>query len=426
MRRFRLSARGRLALLYTGLVLAAGALLSGLTYLLVRNGLKRRVMVGVNTGPDAATREQLPDTDEMAAIGRRIRIEALSELLSQAAIALAVVTLVAAALGWFVAGRVLRPLRTITATAGRLSAEHLSERVPVRTPADELASLATTINRMLDRIETGVVERERLLDSQRMFTANAAHELRTPLTTMRTAIDVTLDGTPTRAELLAMAADISAAVDNSRRTLDGLLALARSQAGPIDARPVDLAGTVEHVVGAAGRAAERSGIAVHTVLRPCTVDAEPVLVERMVGNLVDNALRYNRPGGHVSVRTGSGDGHSFLRVANTGPQLAAAEADRLLEPFVRGAGVRTHGDGGAGLGLSIVRAIVHAHHGEVTAVARDGGGLDVTVRLPARERDSPRLPAQPSSAAANAATASKSASCKPRCGSTRWSSARPP
>lgn len=390
--RVRLTARSRLTLLYTALVLAAGVLLSGLTYLLVRQGLKRRLVVGVNVGPDSDPGQLPPDGEELAAIGRRIRAETLSELLTQAAIALAVVTVIVAVLGWLVAGRVLRPIRTIAATAGRLSAENLSERVPVTTPADELATLAGTINHMLDRIQSGVTERERLLDSQKMFTANAAHELRTPLTTMRTAIDVTLDGDPTKAELLTMADDIRTAIAHSQRTLDGLLALARSQAGTVAGRRVDLAVIAADVLGKSTDEADRRGVAVERSLEPAPTSGDPVLLERMVGNLVDNALRYNHANGQLAVTTGTTAGRGYLRITNTGRPIAPDEAGRLLEPFVRGTGTRTRADGGAGLGLSIVRAITLAHHGDIIAAARPTGGLDIRIRLPAPTQPPTRGP----------------------------------
>ncbi|NEA36527.1 HAMP domain-containing protein [Streptomyces sp. SID13031] len=370
-----MTARARLTLLSTVLVLGAGVALTALTYVLMRGNL-RVVQVfhpAGGVGPPPPPLEELfPD------ISRQLRSAALSELLTQASVALVVVTVLAAVLGWLVSGRLLRPIREISATAQRSSAENLSERVPVAAPKDEITGLAGTVNTMLDRIQRGVAERDRVLDSQRLFTANAAHELRTPLTTMRTAVDVTLDGEPTRAELIAMAEDIQTAISRSQRTLDGLLALAQSQAGPGDQRLLDLAAIV---AGVLDETAVRR-LAVHTALEPAPVRADPVLVERMIANLVDNAVRHNRPDGDLTVATVTHAGQSVLRIANTGRPIPPDEAAGLLEPFVRGNGTRTGGDGGAGLGLSIVRAIVAVHHGDLAISPQRAGGLEITVRLP--------------------------------------------
>lgn len=347
---WRLTARSRLTLLYTGLVLAAGSLLTALTYLLLFRSL------------------------------RRLRIdEAMFKLLTQAAPALLVVTALAGLTGWLVAGRILRPIRTIAGTANRLSAENLSERIPVGQPADELATLATTINGMLDRIQHGIAERDRVLNSHRLFVANAAHELRTPLTTMRTAIDVTLDGEPDRAELVAMAGDIATAVETSQRTLDGLLILARSQAGSPRRTPVDLAEVAAATVADAADRAALGAITFRVGLRPAPTCGEPVLLERMAGNLMENALRYNHAGGHVTVTSGTANGQAFLRVVNTGPPVTPDEERRLFEPFVRGA---ANGTRGTGLGLSIVHAVVTAHDGEISSTAQPTGGMDIAVHLP--------------------------------------------
>ncbi|TDD98211.1 sensor histidine kinase [Jiangella asiatica] len=382
MRAVRLSARARLTVIYTGLVLVAGVAVIGLTYVLTEQDLDRRShLVLLEPGDDPGP----PPAEDLAELAEQVQAATRDDLLAQAAIGLAVVTVLAAVLGWLLAGRVLRPIRSISAAARRLSAENLSERVPVTTPADELAALAATINGMLDRIEGGVAERDRVLDGQRMFAANAAHELRTPLTTMRTAIDVTLAGEPSRAELIAMAGDIRTAVARSQRTLDGLLALARSQAGLGEPRPVDLAGVVAAVLDGAASSTAAHGVELDRALRPARVDGDPVLLERLAGNLVDNAVRYNEPGGWVRVTTGVEAGTEpavVLRVANTGRLVAPEDAAGLLEPFVHGESHRTRTDGGVGLGLSIVRAIVEAHHGEITVAARPAGGLDITVSLP--------------------------------------------
>ena len=196
---------------------------------------------------------------------------------------------------------------------------------------------------------------------------------------MRTAIDVTLDGEPDRTELIAMAGDIAAAVETSHRTLDGLLILARSQAGPPCRTPMDLAAVVATAVADAANQATEGAITLRTDLRPAPASGEPLLLERMAGNLLDNALRYNHTGGNVTVTSGTADGHAFLRVVNTGPPVTPDEEQRLFEPFVRGA---ANGTRGAGLGLSIVRAVVTAHNGRISSTAPPTGGMDIAVHLP--------------------------------------------
>jgi signal transduction histidine kinase len=381
MKSARLSARGRLTILSTVLVVVSGVALASLTYFLMRRNLDHRLVhIEVTTSGSGGEPPRLQDL--VPEIAGRMQAETLTELLTQAAVALAVVTLLATMLGWLVSGRVLRPIRSISSTAQRLSAENMSERVPVDQPPDELAALAGTVNGMLDRIQQGVAERDRVLDSQRMFTANAAHELRTPMTTMRTAIDVTLDGEPSRAELLTMADDIRTAIGQSQRTLDGLLALAHSQASTGKRRRVDLADVTAGIVDGAVEEAAARDVTLRTDLRPAPVRGDPVLLERMAGNLVDNALRYNHAGGDIAVTTGTQAERAFLQITNTGRLIAADEAESLLEPFVRGRDNRTRADSGAGLGLSIVRAIVVAHDGEISTATRPAGGLEITIRLP--------------------------------------------
>jgi signal transduction histidine kinase len=377
----RLTARARLTLLQTALVLVASAALTGLTYLLMRRHTFFSRLLDVSGAGPEATPPPMPTVVDPQVFADRVQTATLSALLPQAGLALIVVTALAAVLGWLVAGRVLRPIRVISSTARRLSAENLTERVPVTAPADELSALAGTVNGMLDRIQRGVFERDRVLDSQRLFTANAAHELRTPLTTARTAIDVTLDGQPSRAELLAMAGDVRGAVAHMQRVLDGLLLLARSQAGLTSREPIDLAAVAAATLDAAGARAAAAGVAVQSKLRPAPVSGEPVLLERMIGNLVDNALRYNVAGGRLVLDTGTASGRAILRISNTGRPVPPGEAETLLEPFVHGQGTRVRTDG-LGLGLSIVRAVALAHRGRIAVAARTGGGLDITVDFP--------------------------------------------
>ncbi|MFI9559362.1 sensor histidine kinase [Nonomuraea endophytica] len=374
----RLTARARLTLLQTALALAAGTALTGLTYVLMRRNTFVTRLDRNATGP-SGTPPPMPV--DLQGFADQVQTATLSSLLPQAVLALVVVTTLAAVLGWLVAGRVLRPIRVISSTARRLSAENLTERVPVTAPADELSALAGTVNGMLDRIQRGVFERDRILDSHRLFTANAAHELRTPLTTARTAIDVTLDGHPNRAELLTMAGDVRSAVEHMQRVLDGLLLLARSQAGLAAREQVDLAAVAAAALNTAGAQAAAAGVAIRSELRPAPVSGEPVLLERMIGNLVDNALRYNVAGGRLAVDTDTTGERAILRISNTGRPVLPDEAETLLEPFVHGQGTRVRTDG-LGLGLSIVRAVTLAHRGRIAIAARTGGGLDITVDFP--------------------------------------------
>ncbi|MBT2227764.1 cell wall metabolism sensor histidine kinase WalK [Nonomuraea sp. NEAU-A123] len=383
----KLTARARLALLQTALVLTTGAALTGLTYLL----MKRRPALVTHldpTGPDPQGTLQLvpPQTQDLHDLADRVQADTLAALLPQAGLALIMVTALAAVLAWLVAGRVLRPIRVISAAARRSSAENLTERVPVTTPADELSTLAGTVNDMLDRIQRGIAERDRILDSQRLFTANAAHELRTPLTTARTAIDVTLDGDPSHAELRAMAGDVRNAVEHMQRVLNGLLLLARSQAGLTAREPADLATLAASTLDTAQARAAAADVTVQPRLRPAPVNGEPVLLERMIGNLVDNAIRYNQTGGHLTVDTDTAGGRAVLRISNTGRKIPPGEAQTLLEPFVHGQGIRSRTDG-LGLGLTIVRAITLAHRGHMVVTAHTGGGLDITIDLPHNSSD---------------------------------------
>jgi signal transduction histidine kinase len=374
----RLTARARLALLHTTLVIASGLVLVGLTYLLLR----QRQRFEVIKVDHSDTTEAVPDLPDLPALAGQQRDQLLSEFVFQATIALGAVAVLTAALSWWMAGRILRPIRAISSTAQRLSAENLSERMPTRDPADELTALAKTINGMLDRIQRGMGDRDRMLESQKMFVANAAHELRTPLTTMRAAIDVTVDGEPTKGELLTMTADIRTAVAQSQRTLDGLLILARSQRDLATTHPVDLAEVATRALDGAETAIQDGRLSLETSLSPACVNGAEVLLDRMIGNLVDNAVRYNQEGGRVVVETGkTPKGEPFLRISNTGRRLSPDTVDKLAEPFNRGSQLRTPTTGGSGLGLSIVRAIVAAHRGELAILARPTGGLEITARF---------------------------------------------
>ena len=288
---------------------------------------------------------------------------------------------VAGVLGaYLVAGRALRPLQQVTATAQRLSGETLDQRIRYAGADDEVAELAATFDAMLDRIGAS-------FDSQRRFVANASHELRTPLAVMRTEIDVTLsDPDADVAEYRRMATVVRDASERANALVEALLVLARTdaQAGRRLARkvPADLATGAASALAAMQREIGRYLLAVQTELDPAPVVGDPGLLERLAGNLIENAVRYNHIQGRLWLRTGSDGQKSTLVVGNTGFEVEPADLPGLFEPFRRGGRERT-GARGSGLGLSIVRAVCDAHGGSVGAVALDGGGLEVTVVLPA-------------------------------------------
>ncbi|MCZ7424986.1 HAMP domain-containing sensor histidine kinase [Micromonospora sp. WMMA1949] len=377
-RRVRPTLRLRLTLLNGVLLVGAGAILVLLAWLLVRDALR-------------PTDELLPGTTVVLSDGRtldagqwqRQLVDAASqELLVKGLLALAAISVVGVAGAYLVAGRALRPLHQVTATARRLGEATLDERIGWSGADDEVAELAETFDAMLDRI-SGAFE------AQKRFVANASHELRTPLAVMRTEIDVTLsDDDADLAEYRRMAGVVRDASERANGLVDALLVLARSEAqtGRRLARRAesDLAIGTANALSAVSREVERIGLKVHTSLRPAPVVGDPGLLDRLAGNLVENAVRYNHLHGRIWIRTGTDGERSWLVVGNTGFEVAPADVPGLFEPFRRGGQERT-GARGSGLGLSIVRAVSDAHGGTVKAVAQPGGGLEVTVTLPSAD-----------------------------------------
>ena len=276
----------------------------------------------------------------------------------------------AAILGWIFSGRALRPVHRITAAARAASEHNLSARVAPTGPRDELRELAETFDEMLGRLQAA-------FEGQQRFIANASHELRTPLAVMRATVDVVLgnpDSTP--GDLRAMAADIRAAVDHAEHLIGALLILARNERGLTVHEEVDLATVAEDVLDTAGLGDRR----VHATLEPAVISGDPVLAERLIANLVDNAVRYNTAAGDIWISTRTTAGSSQLTVANTGPVISPADADRIFQPFQRLSDRTSHD--GFGLGLAIVASIAAIHGGTATARPRDDGGLSVTVTIP--------------------------------------------
>jgi signal transduction histidine kinase len=429
----RFGVRIKLTLWYGGLFFAAGSLLLAVTYALVAKILRDIQVVGRPGTPREA----------LEAYRQWFVDQVLQQLLWQSVVALLGVGLVALVLGWFVADRALAPLQRVTATARRLSESTLHERIALQGPEDEIKELADTFDAMLERLNQA-------FDAQRRFVANASHELRTPLAINRTLLEVALADPEVSGDLKSVGRTLLATNARHERLIEGLLLLARSERELTNRTVVDLEELTRAVLtvlgrnlgkdlgtslgrhrgaspgagtglgagaGASGEAAasgdasagpEASGdadaagapdaagdtgtadgtprVQIVTELTPAPTIGDPVLLERLVSNLVENAIKHNVERGTVIVRTGLLDGFAACQVENTGPVVPAYEVERLFEPFRRLHADRLESAKGAGLGLSIVRSVVRAHGGAVNATPRTGGGLVVTVRLPPAPR----------------------------------------
>jgi signal transduction histidine kinase len=298
------------------------------------------------------------------------------EILIICAIALAAIAVAAASIGWIIAGRVLRPLSTITAAARRIAASSLHERLGLHGPDDELKELADTLDALFARLEAS-------FDAQRRFAASASHELRTPLTRERTLLQVTLaDPASTTDTWQAVTRELLTSNAEQERLIEALLTLASSEAGPGEREPLDLAAISSEALAAARPGISRLGLHVQTDFLPAVLDGDPLLVQQLVTNLLDNAVRHNIPGGDIQIATGSSSDRAVLSVTNSGQVIPAAEMDRLFQAFQRLGPRLARRDGGHGLGLSIVRAIATAHGATITAQPRPGGGLAINVAFP--------------------------------------------
>jgi signal transduction histidine kinase len=363
--------RLRLSLLYGGLFIASGAVLLGITYIFVAARYDGGNLF-VTTRTAGVGIAGLPPVTpgEVAVQARQQSNAALHQLLVQSIFAWVLMSIVSVWLGWLIAGRALRPLRTITSTAREISAGSLHRRLALRGPDDELTRLGKTFDELLARLEAS-------FDAQRQFVANASHELRTPLTLERAQIEVALADPDLNVETLSeMGRQVLATNEQQERLIEALLTLSRSQRGLDRHEPVDLVGVAERALATV----EPNGLTVTSDLQPAHTTGDPRLVERLAANLVGNAVRHNVSKGWVSVRTSSTNGTARLVVENTGPVIPAAEIDRLFEPFQR----HERTGNGTGLGLSIVRAIAVAHGAQVTAEPLSGGGLRIDVGFPSR------------------------------------------
>ncbi|GAA2392171.1 HAMP domain-containing sensor histidine kinase [Nonomuraea africana] len=384
LRRLALPARTvrlRFTALYGVLFLLSGAALLVITNL-VSLGSTRISEV-------APTGDLLAQNSSLAAAHERISLlegqlagarETQShQLLVGSAVALAVMALVSIVLGRIIAGRVLRPLRTITAATRRISADNLHERLAVPGPADEVKDLADTIDELLERLESSFA-------AQRRFVANASHELRTPLATMRASLDVAVaKPEPVPPQTVALADRLRTELDQVDRLLEGFLVLARTQHGALSDRArISLGHTVSAALEARAADIVAKGLTVHSddLSDSAWTRGSRTLLSRMADNVIDNAITHNHEGGWIRVAA-TLDGESALLVVETGGRVLDQEqVARLAQPFQRLGADRTGSGDGSGLGLSIVAAIASAHGGGLDLQARPEGGLRVAITLP--------------------------------------------
>jgi signal transduction histidine kinase len=395
VRLFRPTLRSRMALLYGGLVLLVGVSLLFTSIVLLNRSIARLPFfntVGDVTMTDAANHTQNLNP---SAIGRQASKSSVDYLLHTGLIYFGIIVVIGTTGGYLLAKQALRPIAKLTRTAKQLSTENLDQRIDLGGPDDELRELADTFDEMLGRLDSA-------FDSQRLFVANASHELRTPLSVIRTELEVTLaDPDADVAELRRMGEVVASAAERAQRLVESLLTLATLQAvgqGELEVyEPVDLARLVPGVLAAVEAEVKDKEITVEDEVEAASTVGDPRLLERLIGNLVENAIRHNVPGGWLRVTTGENSERAWLQVANGGAVIPAADVDRLFEPFRHGGRVRTS-TRGAGLGLAIVRLIVEAHHGRLQAAAPPFGGLAIRIELP--RQSTPRRRPSPASQAA--------------------------
>ena len=399
------SIRLRLTLWYGALFLLAGVVLLTINYALVarnfpsggddlREGLERRLelQAGELRGEFTFLLQRFSDRRPTGDVRPRgiaatslfdnvvsyLKADTLEQIIWQSSIALTFMALVSVGLGWFLAGRMLRPVHEIAATARRMSDDRLEERIALDGPSDELKDLADQFDAMLDRLQSA-------FEAQREFVANASHELRTPLTIICTEIDVALDDPSAGREQFTRTAQVvRRAILRTEGLIDRLLVLASAEEPLQREEETNLAAAVQQALDAREAATTDLDLRIIRNLGEAWVMGDPVLLDRLVSNLIDNAVDHNERGGWIEVTSGQDEGMAKLSCTNNGPLISDEEVPRLFERFARLEGTRTRGRGGYGLGLSIMRAIVRAHRGTVTAHPLSNGGLTVEISLPRR------------------------------------------
>jgi signal transduction histidine kinase len=391
--------RMRFALLCGAVVFVIGSVLLTVAYFLVRAGLQpqsdltRPNVIAADiycTGNPADpsvprcpitlhshTQEYKAINERVSDVRRAYQRRTLDSLRTKGAAVVAVGGVSGVGFGWTLAGWALRPLRRVNETARRVAQSHdLTDRIGYTGPGDELRELAETFDTMLARVA-------RTFDGQRRFVANASHELRTPLAINRTLVDVALRRPEATEDVKRLGESLLVVNTRHERLVEGLLALADSEQAVLVRHPLDLADVAEHVLDQTAAEAAKRQVTIHRLAQPAATAGDSVLLERLVQNLVENGIRHNSEGGELWVITRQrGDEKVELVVANTGPTVPAYEVDTIFEPFRRLNADRVRSDRGSGLGLSIVRSIVGAHSGTVTAEPREQGGLTVSIELP--------------------------------------------
>jgi|HubBroStandDraft_2_1064218.scaffolds.fasta_scaffold00177_20 signal transduction histidine kinase len=395
----RYTIRLRLAVLYGGVFMVTGTLLLALIFLTVRSSAHSTVataqgaaarLVGprihVHLSAPGATLHATPEgvtvqrareqAHQLGAVAVSVNNSDLHHLLIFSLVALAIMVFASMALGWVIAGRVLRPLQTITAAARELSASTLHERLALSGPNDELRELGDTFDELLGRLEASFA-------AQRQFVANASHELRTPLTLERAILEVTLaDPDASAASLRAACERVLAVGEQQERTIDALLTLARSERGVERREPLLLDALTAKILDEHRAEIVRRGLRLDSELDRAPIAGDRRLIERLIANLLDNAIQHNSHDGWLTVASSLEAEEALLTVANSGPVIAPEELASLVRPFQRLGTDRTSHDGGHGLGLSIVDAIATAHGAELAVHAQPAGGLRVEVRFP--------------------------------------------
>jgi signal transduction histidine kinase len=371
--------RARMALLYGAVICASAVALLGITQTLIPGVLQYGVHVH-KSGPGQPSAVVVPH-------GSRVPLPTGSAAFWGDVIALAIMAVLSVTVGWLIAGRFIRPLRSIITTARDISASNLHRRLGVRGRGDEFTELGRTLDDLFGRLEAS-------FEAQRHFIANASHELRTPLTAGRALLQVALaDPEPTVETLRATCEELVDLGDQQERLISALLALASSQRGIGKLERLDLADIAEDVLLARQEEAGRHGIRLNAALATAPVTGDPSLTESLVANLLDNAIRHNTPGGQAQISTALTAAGAVVSVGNTGTIIPPDAVEELFQPFRQLSTERTRYGEGHGLGLAIVRAIADAHGAALTARARNEGGLDIEVTFPlvsAAQRDNSR------------------------------------